>query len=221
VAHKIGVITDVHGDIDGLRRALVLLENDLQVDEVWCNGDLVDKGPNPQAVIALIRERGIPTVMGNHDAGAPLIELELRRRPELRGFYDTSAFDDAEIDFLRALPATRTFERAGVSVMVAHGTPWSHSTYTFSNALSRVVQRVLHEAETDMVLLGHTHEPMVMLVGGEPRICNSGSVIGIYGHRHNGVRSCAVLDLPSREFTVYDIDTAQPIEPVRVKRPGL
>jgi hypothetical protein len=62
---------------------------------------------------------------------------------------------------------------------------------------------------------------MVMLVGGEPRICNSGSVIGIYGHRHTGVRSCAVLDLPSREFTVYDIDTAQPIDPVQVKRPGM
>ena len=221
MVHKVGVITDVHGDIDGLKKALALLEGKLGVDEVWCNGDLVDKGDDPNAVIAHIRERNIPTVMGNHDASAPLFELEQRRKPALRQYYNAPPLNDDEVEFLIGLPATLKFEREGVSITLAHGSPWSHSTYVFPNVLDRVLRRILKESETDLVLLGHTHEPMVMTVGGEVRICNSGSVIGIYGLRNAGVRSCAVLELPSRAFTVYDIDTGQPIKPSLVKRPGM
>jgi predicted phosphodiesterase len=61
---KIGLISDIHGDIDALRMALEHLHD---ADHILCAGDLVEKGSAGPAVVDLIRERSIPTVRGNHD----------------------------------------------------------------------------------------------------------------------------------------------------------
>ncbi len=63
---KIGLIADIHGDEAGLRRALDLLDG-LGAERILCAGDLVERGSRGDAVIDLIRQRGIPCVKGNHE----------------------------------------------------------------------------------------------------------------------------------------------------------
>lgn len=64
---RIGFIGDIHGCIDELRELhrLLVLEG---VDEVWCTGDYVDRGPDSEAVIQYCIEHNIRGVCGNHDS---------------------------------------------------------------------------------------------------------------------------------------------------------
>ena len=64
---NVGILSDVHGDYAALEIALNRLDTYHQVDQILCAGDLVGRGPQPDKVVQLIREREIPTVRGNHD----------------------------------------------------------------------------------------------------------------------------------------------------------
>src|SRR5579859_2902560 len=84
---KLGVIADIHGDLEGLQQALVCLSAQ-SVDQIVCAGDLVKKGPQSAEVVELLRSEGIACIAGNHDREA----LEERK------------FDDRTSNFLSALP---------------------------------------------------------------------------------------------------------------------
>ena len=64
---KHAIISDVHANPRALERVLADAER-YGVEKVVCAGDVVGYGPDPAGAIRILRERGIPTVMGNHDA---------------------------------------------------------------------------------------------------------------------------------------------------------
>lgn len=63
---KIGIVSDPHGCLVGLAAVLEWLEK-AGVDLIACGGDVASFGPQPNECIALLAERGIPTVQGNTD----------------------------------------------------------------------------------------------------------------------------------------------------------
>ena len=78
---RLGLIADIHADPRALEATLRHLEA-LGVDQIVCAGDLVGYGSEPDAVVALIRDRAIPCIRGNHDRWA----LERRQVIGLRGW---------------------------------------------------------------------------------------------------------------------------------------
>jgi predicted phosphodiesterase len=64
--HRIAVVSDLHANLPALNAVLEDL-NKRQPDAVFCLGDLVDFAPWPNEAIETIRQRRIPTLMGNHD----------------------------------------------------------------------------------------------------------------------------------------------------------
>ena len=63
---RIGVISDIHGNLVGLRAVLDWLDR-AGVDQVVCAGDVPNFGPRPNGVISLLAERGIACAQGNCD----------------------------------------------------------------------------------------------------------------------------------------------------------
>ena len=61
------IISDIHANLAALERVLADAER-CGVEKVVCAGDVVGYGPDPAGAIRILRERDIPTVMGNHDA---------------------------------------------------------------------------------------------------------------------------------------------------------
>ncbi|MFN8562669.1 MAG: metallophosphoesterase family protein [Anaerolineae bacterium] len=94
-------MSDVHGDTQP-ETALERLDNYHNVDQVLCAGDLVGRGPQPEKVVQLIRERGIVTVRGNHDDWN----------------YGLSAENKA---YLKDLPLEWRAEVGGRSIFMCHG----------------------------------------------------------------------------------------------------
>ncbi len=65
---RIAIFGDLHGNSVATEAVLAAIDAD-GPDAVYCLGDLVGYGACPNETIELIRERAIPTVMGNYDDG--------------------------------------------------------------------------------------------------------------------------------------------------------
>ena len=66
IYRAIGVISDIHGDIQALQTSLKILE-DVGAEEIYVLGDIVGYGHQPNECCELIREKRYPVVAGNHD----------------------------------------------------------------------------------------------------------------------------------------------------------
>lgn len=59
-------MADIHSNLEALE---AVLEDMGEVDEIWCLGDVVGYGPNPNECCEIIKERARYCILGNHDAG--------------------------------------------------------------------------------------------------------------------------------------------------------
>lgn len=201
---KLGLIADIHCDVEGLLRALELLRQH-GVDEILCAGDLVEKGlgVNGDVVVDLIQQQGIPCVQGNHDQAAAGNQRWLREHgdpdhPRLRDML----LGDATLEILNQLPTTLLMEFSGRGVLLAHGAPWSQMDYIYASSPRPVYERLMRHAQANIIILGHTHRPMNVRFG-ELQVVNPGSVGGEYV---GGSSTCGILTLPQGRFEVYDLD---------------
>ena len=224
---SIGIISDIHADIDGLEVALDFLKRQ-NVDEIWCAGDLVDRGVDGNAVVKRIRHEQIPTVQGNHDFSARRSQEWVMKDPEISAFLaETPDFDDqpekmlistelSEINlmFLDYLPPALKFERDGVMIELTHANTFDQMTYIYPNSRQSLFHEVLKATVADLVILGHTHKPMKVYQDGVLRIINGGSVAMNSGMPE---KSCGILTLPERDFTVYDLTTQKAVPVPTVK----
>jgi predicted phosphodiesterase len=68
---RAAIFGDIHGNIAALEAALIDMDA-RDLNNRYCLGDLVGYGTFPNEVIAAIRARDIPTIMGNYDQGVGL-----------------------------------------------------------------------------------------------------------------------------------------------------
>ncbi|SHE92888.1 Calcineurin-like phosphoesterase [Microbulbifer donghaiensis] len=62
------VVGDVHGHLKQLRRQLTELSFDPGSDRLFFLGDIIDRGPDSEAVLAMIDQHTYWSVLGNHEA---------------------------------------------------------------------------------------------------------------------------------------------------------
>ena len=65
---RIAIFSDLHGNSDAAAATLAAIDA-AAPDAVYCLGDLVGYGAYPNETTALVRDRAIPTIMGNYDDG--------------------------------------------------------------------------------------------------------------------------------------------------------
>lgn len=100
------VVGDVHGCARELDELLRTIRFDPDRDELWCVGDLINRGPDSLETLRLWRSAGGRSVIGNHEISALLSYSGRRRKslPMLRALFG-SPDADALMAELRALPA--------------------------------------------------------------------------------------------------------------------
>lgn len=64
---RVAIISDVHGNLAALEGVIADMR---EVDAVWCLGDIVGYGPDPQACVDRVRALAQTAVVGNHDLAA-------------------------------------------------------------------------------------------------------------------------------------------------------
>jgi putative phosphoesterase len=201
---NIGIIADIHADLSALKIALDIVYEQ-GADMVICAGDLVGKGPYGDQVIELLRAESIPSVLGNHDFIAPNSQKWLQNTKIVKHTGESSSLSQESLDYIVKLPRTHDFYWEGTCLQMAHGTPWSIETYVYPYSGQSIFEDVAQSANADVVVLGHTHEPMVAKIRGT-WIVNPGSVCGNFTY---GSRTCAVLSLPSCNLKVFDLKSGK------------
>jgi putative phosphoesterase len=180
---SVAFITDIHGNRPALEAVLADIDGH-GIETVYCLGDLIGYGSDPNGVIDLIRVRGIPTIVGNYDDGVAW------DRGECGCFYRTAAeqrigdasynFTVAEVTperkaYLRSLPGELHLNIAGVRLHLVHGSPRKINEYLLRDRDERTFRRLAATEEDDVLVFGHTHDPWHRMVDGVLFI-NVGSV---------------------------------------------
>jgi putative phosphoesterase len=179
----VAVITDVHANLPALEAALARID-ELGIDRIYCGGDLVGYGPDPDAVCARIAQRGIPTIYGNYDyaiardlddCGCAYITPHDRELGQQSVAWTREHTAQAAKDFMRALPFDRHLEVGDQRVHLVHGSPRKVNEYLFEDKPARLYERLAAAETGDVLVFGHTHKPWVH-THGHVRFVNCGSV---------------------------------------------
>jgi diadenosine tetraphosphatase ApaH/serine/threonine PP2A family protein phosphatase len=72
---RLAILSDIHSNLPALESVLAEAEA-AEVDEIWCLGDVVGYGAQPNECATLVRERCAMSLVGNHDLAA-LDELDI------------------------------------------------------------------------------------------------------------------------------------------------
>jgi putative phosphoesterase len=187
---KFGIVSDIHCNAAGLRRALALMGD---IDELICLGDSIWEYRFSNEVAQILKERQAHTILGNHEEGffGPLGE-RARARPDN---------DPDLMDWLAVQPHRIELDCAGKRILLVHSTPWEpRGAYVHPDSaeLARFA-----ESEADFVLYGHTHRQVVKRFG-RVLVVNPGSAGDARDHNNGRLLSCAVLDTASEEAHIID-----------------
>jgi predicted phosphodiesterase len=155
---RIGVVSDPHGCLVGLRATLDWLEKE-GVDRVVCAGDVADFGPQPNECISLLAERNIASVQGNSDRDillpSPTDQQTDERTNQLNEINNwcRESISAASRQWLEALPP-RLLPVPGV--LIVHGGV---------NDLDEIVDvdaRPSFPQGVSVVVAGHLHKPFII-----------------------------------------------------------
>jgi putative phosphoesterase len=203
---RIAIFSDLHGNSAATEAVLAAIDAE-RPDAVYCLGDLVGYGARPNETIALIRERGIPTIMGNYDdgvgfdrddCGCAYTDPEEEARGQESLFWTRVETTPENKAYLRTLVPEIRFEAEGVRFRLVHGSPRRMNEYLFEDRDPRSLARIAQGADADVLVFGHTHKPWVRQIEGVLFV-NEGSV----GKPKDGD--------PRAAWALFTVDAGEPV----------
>lgn len=159
---RVALLSDIHANVTALE-AIIESAGRLGYDAMWVAGDLVGYGPDPDAVVGRLSEKGALCVLGNHDA-ATLGQLPLRQFNDMAAAavrWTQENTTESTRAYLAGLPEVRYEE----DVTIVHGTLrnplWEYmSTRAAAEAHLRL-------QTTPVSVVGHTHHQVMAWLDGK------------------------------------------------------
>jgi diadenosine tetraphosphatase ApaH/serine/threonine PP2A family protein phosphatase len=152
---RIGIISDIHSNLEALTRSLVALERH-RPDRIVCLGDVVGYGASVNECCEIVRKVSEVTLLGNHDAA-------VAGRMDYSFYYDAarhaldwtaSRIDPDHLEWLRSLPYAHRIE----GVQFTHGNPIDPEAYEYVFAVEQARELVPHfDALAEVNFIGHSH----------------------------------------------------------------
>lgn len=160
---RVLVLSDIHGNLVALER---VLEHAGAVDAVWCLGDLVGYGAQPnECVERMAALPNLACVRGNHDAAVlgyfDLDAFNSEARASIR--WTIEQLNKSARSFLQQLPDLVVLD----DVTLAHGSPRSPEWEYILDLYT--AEQNLNEMHTPFCFVGHTHQPMAFFFGDHGR----------------------------------------------------
>lgn len=135
-----------------------------KAQEIVCLGDSVGYGADPDAVVAELRGRQVPAILGNHELGLrdPSM-LEWFNPPTMKSLLITKELLSEEtMKYIEGLQHTMVWREA----LLVHGSPPdSVTTYLFELS-RRELMGILGSMEQQLCFVGHTHQLEIIKFDG-------------------------------------------------------
>jgi len=149
---RVAVLSDIHANQPALEAALAAIDG-VGVDEIWCLGDVVGYGAQPDACAELVRERCDLCLVGNHDI-AVLGGLDISSFSESAATaveWTLGEASEATLEFLRGLEPAGSREGIGLFHASPRDPVWEY-------VLSTDQAEAGFDAQRERIgLIGHSH----------------------------------------------------------------
>jgi predicted phosphodiesterase len=149
---RVAIISDIHGNRHALEAVLRDIDGSA-AEEIWCLGDVVGYGAEPDACVELVRERAAVCLAGNHDlavTGDVAIE-DFSRAASEAVRWTAATMRPENVEFLAGLEPSG--ERAGIGLF--HASP---RDAVWEYVLSALLATLCLDAQEQRVcLIGHSH----------------------------------------------------------------
>jgi diadenosine tetraphosphatase ApaH/serine/threonine PP2A family protein phosphatase len=221
---KLGIFSDVHGNLEALETVLGFLEKE-GVGTYLCCGDLVGYGADPSPCIERMAQLRGPVVAGNHDWGAigrvPASDFNASARTSLA--WTIEQLSENDLSYLNSLALTEEFD----PFYLVHSSPSAPRQWEYVFML-RDAEAEMKYFSSNVCLVGHSHYPFVVEKKGHgpARLLRNGKFevhpdvkylvnVGSVGQPRDGDprACCATYDTRTRLMSThrleYDIAKAQ------------
>lgn len=158
----IAIISDIHGNLEALEQVFRYVESQ-KIEKIYCLGDVVGYGPNPNECVEKVRRRCEIVLMGNHDyaaIGKANIDYFNQYAREA-ALWTRQTLSEENHAYLQGLPFTHQNDE----MIMVHASPTNPKHWYY--VLSR------HEAEIEMhafnqplCFIGHSHVPLIYGLNG-------------------------------------------------------
>lgn len=157
------IVSDIHSNAEALNAVL----DDARAqsaEEIWCLGDIVGYGADPDAVTERMKNESAVSVAGNHDwAACGLISTRFFNRHAAAAAEWTAHHSSrATLDWLAALPLLA--RRDGI--VLVHATPSAPAAWNYCMQVEDALAEMESYTEP-LCLIGHSHYPGAFERDGE------------------------------------------------------
>ena len=232
---KLAVVSDIHGNLEAFEAVLADMEK-TRPDQIHSLGDNIGYGPDSAAVMDILMERQIPSVMGNYEMAVAHPRFmnwfnPLSRRAVAQA---ASVLPDRALAWIKEFPTSRILPlepgpHGFQALRLVHGLPPdSPFLYLFQMSDPALARRI-RTMDEPLCFAGHTHdlewfacrrgklvhrklkEKTLCLNPGEPCIINAGAV----GQPRDGEPSAKYMILDTRtlaleiRYCTYDFAKTQ------------
>lgn len=160
---RYAIISDLHANLEATECVLERID-ELGVDATYCLGDVVGYNASPNECCNLMRERNIPTVLGNHDAVACGLEEPWGFNPVAlsAALWTRESLSKENRAWLISLPDSRQI----ANMLLVHGSPFDRDFYMFTWDDVLPYVSYLEDSVCDVCFFGHTHSPGIFAGDG-------------------------------------------------------
>jgi predicted phosphodiesterase len=183
---RIAALSDIHGNVAALEAVIADVARE-KPDRVVIAGDLVLNGPEPAAVVDMLRNlasEGAAVVSGNTDIAVADFDFAAAFPWMTDGVPDAivaaaegahEALGDERVEWLRSLPSERRVRSDDDTlVLVCHASPGSQTAGLDQDLDPSVTIERVARTDARVIVCGHTHLPEVRDLGWKV-IVNDGS----------------------------------------------
>jgi len=162
---RYAIISDIHSNLEALEVVLEEIDR-IGADRIVSLGDLVGYNANPNECVRILRDRGVSSLMGNHDAAACGLEDPVGFNPIARFavLWTRHALEPVNQVLLAGLPEEGDLNGG---IRLAHGSLLHRDHYLSSH--DDIMNNIgrMQEAEIRVLFFGHTHIQIAFAYDGE------------------------------------------------------
>ena len=170
---KVTLLADIHGNLAALKAVLRHARGQGAAQTILNLGDSVGYGPNPEAVVRLIRGSQFINILGNYDK--KVLSKKHRqegwsrvKKPGKRTMFAWTyhALSKSSRAYLKSLPKTRSIRLEEFQLLMSHGSPDSISEHLLPGTPKKRLSELAADYPVDAILFGHSHQPFIRTVQG-------------------------------------------------------